>query len=575
MAGKTLRQEGARPMATVEKTPPADSGAEDSGKMRRDIGVVGLLFAGIGSIIGSGWLFGALNASQIAGPSAIFSWAIGMVMILLIGLCFAELGAMFPVTGGVIRFPHLSFGSFASYTMGWINWVAAATVAPIEVEGALQYATKYADFTTPHKGTNGETVHTLTALGYVIAVLAMAFFVVVNYYGIRWFARVNNVAVWWKLAVIILVVFAFLITEFHSSNFTSHGFAPSGTHGMLTAIATGGITFSFLGFRQGVELAGESNNPKRNVPIAVIGSVLITGVIYILLQVAFLGAVDPKDLSKGWAGLQFANDFGPLAAIATLIGLGWLATILYIDAIISPADTGLVYTTVTGRITYAMAKNGNAPKALGHTTHRGVPLISLIVTFFVGLIVFLPFPSWQQLVGFITSATVLSFGSGPVVLAAMRRQIPDQERPFKLPLGDTIPFLGFFSSNLIVYWAGWDVNWKLFVTVALGFVLLGVLHVIGNDMPHLQWKAGATWLLPWLGGLCLISYLGDYPQKSVGAGNTATLTYGPDFLVILALTLLVYVLALMVRLPEEQVEENIEATKAEAAEEERELGAVP
>ncbi|MDT4901932.1 MAG: hypothetical protein QOJ78_2862, partial [Pseudonocardiales bacterium] len=157
MAGKTLRQEGARPMATVEKTPPADPGAEDSGKMRRDIGVVGLLFAGIGSIIGSGWLFGALNAAQIAGPSAIFSWAIGMVMILLIALCFAELGAMFPVTGGVIRFPHLSFGSFASYTMGWINWVAAATVAPIEVEGALQYATKYADFTTPHKGTNGET----------------------------------------------------------------------------------------------------------------------------------------------------------------------------------------------------------------------------------------------------------------------------------------------------------------------------------------------------------------------------------------------------------------------------------
>ena len=102
----------------------------------------------------------------------------------------------------------------------------------------------------------------------------MAFFVVVNYYGIRWFARVNNVAVWWKLGIIILVVFAFLFTEFHAVNFSSHGFSTDGTHGMLTAIATGGITFSFLGFRQGIELAGETNNPKRNVPIAVIGSVL-------------------------------------------------------------------------------------------------------------------------------------------------------------------------------------------------------------------------------------------------------------------------------------------------------------
>ncbi|HEV7204044.1 MAG TPA: APC family permease [Jatrophihabitans sp.] len=562
-------------MTTLTK-PTSDTGPAE-GNMRRDIGVVGLLFAGVGSIIGSGWLFGALNASQIAGPAAVFSWVIGAIMILLIGLCFAELGAMFPLTGGVIRFPHLSFGSFASYTMGWINWIAAATVAPIEVEGALQYATKYAAFTKQHTVAGGATVHTLTGLGYVVAVIAMAVFVVVNYYGIRWFARVNNVAVWWKLAVITLVIFAFLLTEFRGGNFTSHGFAPQGTHGMLTAIATGGITFSFLGFRQGVELAGESNNPRRNVPIAVIGSVLITGVIYVLLQIAFIGAVDPKDLSKGWSNLDFANSFGPLAAIATLLGLGWLATILYIDAIISPADTGLIYTTVTGRITYAMSKNRNAPEALGRTTSRGVPLVSLIVTFFVGLIVFLPFPSWQQLVGFITSATVLSFGSGPVVLAAMRRQIPDVERPFKLPFGDTIPFLAFFSSNLIVYWAGWDVNWKLFTAVALGFVLLGVFHAIGGGtkggMPHLQWKAGATWSLPWLGGLCLISYLGDYPEQSKAAGNTGTIGFGWGFLVLFGLSIVVWAIAMAVRLPGDEVRRNIEETKAEAAEEEAELGA--
>lgn len=546
--------------------------ADDHTNMRRDIGTIGLLFAGVGSIIGSGWLFGALNASQIAGPAAIFSWLIGAIMILFIGLSYAELGAMFPITGGVIRFPHLSFGSFASFTMGWINWIAAATVAPIEVEGALQYATKYAGFTKAHT-VSGETVHTLTALGYLVAVLAMAFFVVVNYYGIRWFARVNNVAVWWKLAIIILVVFAFLLTEFHGSNFSSHGFTTDGTHGMLTAIATGGITFSFLGFRQGIELAGETSNPKRNVPIAVIGSVLITAVIYIALQVAFIGAINPGDLSGGWAKLNFKNDFGPLAAIATLIGLGWLATLLYIDAIISPTDTGLIYTTVTGRITYAMARNGNAPKSLGRTTDRGVPLFSLIVTFFVGLIVFLPFPSWQQLVGFITSATVLSFGSGPIVLAAMRRQIPDFERAFKLPFGDVIPFLGFYSSNLIVYWAGWDVNWKLFLSVALGFVFLAAFHIFGKDLPHLDWKAGATWSLPWLGGLCLISYLGDYPDRktNAGAGNTHDIGFGWGFIVLLALSALVYWLAIAVRLPKEQVERNIEATTVEAAEEDKEL----
>ncbi len=87
--------------------------------------------------------------------------------------------------------------------------------------------------------------------------------------------------------------------------------------------------------------------------------------------------------------------------------------LLYIDAIISRADTGLIYITVTSRISYAMAKNGNAPERLGRTTSRGVPLVSMLLSFVVGLLLFLPFPSWQQLVGFITSATVLSFGSGP------------------------------------------------------------------------------------------------------------------------------------------------------------------
>lgn len=565
-------------MTTLQKpsagsTPPGGGGAP----MRRDIGMIGLLFAGVGSIIGSGWLFGALNASSIAGPIATFSWLIGAVMIMLIGLCFAELGTMFPLAGGVIRFPHLSFGSFASYSMGWVNWIAAAAVAPIEVEGALQYATKYADFTKEHV-VGGQTVHTLTGLGYAVAVLGMAFFVIVNYFGVRWFARLNNVAVWWKLAIILLVVVAFLVTEFHSSNFNSHGFAIDGAHGMFTAIATGGIVFSYLGFRQGIELAGESNNPKRNVPIAVIGSVLITGVIYVLLQIAFIAALNPKQLSGGWAPLadNITNSFGPLAAISTAIGLGWLATLLYIDAIVSPADTGLIYTTVTGRLSFAMAKNRNAPQGLAKTTRRGVPMVSLILAFVVGLIVFLPFPSWQKLVGFITSATALSFGSGPIVLAAMRRQIPEHERPFKLPFGDVIPFLAFYAANMIVYWAGWETNWKLFVAVAIGFVVLGIFYLIPSvNTDRLDLRAGATWALPWFGGLCLISYLGDFPEKKMAVGNTATIAYGWDFLVLLALSAIVWFLALKVRLPKHRVEEHIEEVSAEAAEEERELGKAP
>jgi amino acid transporter len=542
-------------------------------QLKRHVGIVGLLFASIGSIIGSGWLFGALNASITAGPAAVISWALGGVMILMIALVYAELGTMYPLSGGVVRYPHLSFGSFASYTTGWITWVAVTTTAPIEVEAALQYATKYADFTSKHT-VAGEPVYTLTALGYAAAVVLMAVFVCVNYFGVRWFARVNNVLVWWKLAIIILVIVAFFVTAFHGSNFTSQGFMPTGWHGVFTAISTSGVVFSYLGFRQGIELAGETDNPHRNVPISVVGSVLLTGLIYVLLQVAFIGALKSGLIDKGWANLAFTNDFGPLAAVATLLGLGWLAVLLYADAIISPGDTGLIYTTISSRISYAMARNGNAPASLSKTTDRGVPLISLVLAFVVGLIVFLPFPSWQQLVGFITSATVLSFASGPLVLSALRKQVPDAERPFRLPGGHVIPVLAFWCSNLIVYWSGWLVNWKLFVAVLIGFVLLAVFHATGRvTAPKLDFKAGAAWLLPWLGGLALISYLGSFPDKSDGAGNRGLFSFEFSIPLILVFSIIVYAIALRTALSPEEAEEHIARSRKEAQVEEETLGA--
>lgn len=509
---------------TTSPPPRPDHAAHPAPELRRHVGAIGLLFASVGSIIGSGWLFGAMNAAQEAGPAAILSWTVGMLMILVIALVYAELGTMFPVSGGVVRFPHITFGSFSSYVSGWILWIACATVAPIEVEGALQYATKYAPFTTEHL-VQGKTVHTLTGLGYVSAVLLMALFVAINYYGVRWFERINNVLVWWKLAIILLVVLTFLAVQFDGANFTSKSFMPFGWQGVFTSIATSGIVFSFLGFRQGIELAGETDRPHRNVPLTVIGSVVLCGLLYIGLQVAFLGAVKPPDFAHGWQNLNFTDSFGPLAALSTALGLGWLAVLLYADAIISPGDTGLVYTTATSRVSYGMARNRNAPAILARTNRFGVPAVSLGLAFVVGLIIFLPFPSWQQLVGFITSATVLSFASGPVVMAALRRSNPAHGRPFRCPGGDLLPLLAFISSDLIVVWSTWTTNSKLFVTVLIGLVLLGVMTATGRARPPFDLRAGA-WVI--------------------------------------AFSVVMFYVALRSRLPGSQIDRNIEEIDAEA-----------
>ncbi|HET8672167.1 MAG TPA: APC family permease [Thermoleophilaceae bacterium] len=548
-------------MATVAhrrslRTRPRAPLEEDDRALRRHIGRTGLLFAAVGSIIGSGWLFGALNASQLAGPAAIIAWALGGFMILLVGLTYAELGAMFPVSGGVVRFPHYAFGSFASYVMGWITWLAAASVAPIEVEAALQYASNNIGGLAHASAASGGNPVLTFPLGYAVAVALMALFCFINFIGIRAFARANTAIVWWKLGVIVLVVIAFLVTTFRGANFGDFGgFRPYGWHGVFESISTAGIVFSFLGFRQGVELAGESDDPHRNVPLALIGSVLLATAIYIALQVAFIGAVPTSGLHKGWANLSFANDFGPLAGIAKIIGLAWLATVLYADAVISPAGTGLVYTTATARISYAMGRNGNAPRELTNTTDRGAPWVSLVLAFVVGLIFFLPFPGWQKLVSFITSATVLSFGSGPLVWAALRKELKDRERPFRLRGGHVIPFLAFFSSNMIVYWAGWDTNWKLFLAIGIGLVLLVVYKLSGrSQLQRMDWRAGA-WVLPWLGALALISYLGSYGDSSdklFGLGLGAAITFG--------MSVVIYLTAYALRLPRERVERMLAGT---------------
>ncbi|HET9679585.1 MAG TPA: APC family permease, partial [Gammaproteobacteria bacterium] len=491
--------------------------------------------------------------------------AMGGAMMVFIGLCYAELGTMFPVSGGVVRFPHFAFGSFASYTLGWITWLAVASTTSIEVLAALQYATPYVPWLQELRG--GSAV--LTAPGFVVAVIMLGIFSLINVIGIRWFAKLNNALVVWKLFIIILVVGAFLATAFYGAHFTdpsAGGFMPYGWTGVFSSIATAGIVFSYLGFRQGVELAGETDNPQRNVPIAIIGSILICGLIYIGLQIAFIGAMPADALANGWAniGTSFTGGlsgvaavFGPLAALASAIGLTWLAVLLYIDAFISPADTGLIYTTVTSRVSYAMGRNGNAPATLAKVDKRGVPWVSVILTFVAGVIFLLPFPGWQKLVGFVTSATILSFGSGPLALMAMRKQLPAMHRSFRLPWAPILAYLGFLSSNLIVYWSGWDIIWKLMIAVVIGYVILLVHEVRYSDKtPKLEFKSG-LWVPAWLIGLCIVSFLGSYPDPSEGMGNIGVLGFGWGILALAGLSGLIMWMALAWRLPTETVEEHL------------------
>ena len=547
-------------------TRSTEAGSASAGhKLKREVSLVGLLFVSLGSIIGSGWLFGALYASQIAGPAALISWVGGGLVMLLLALVHAELGSMYPVAGGSARYPHFSYGSIVGFAIGWIVWLGAVTVAPIEVEAALQYATNYLPWLA-NTTSGGTTI--LTGAGIAVAVVLMLVFTIVNLIGIRLLAESNNVIMVWKVAIPFLAIFVLILISFNSSNFTAAGgFAPFGIQGILSAISTGGIIFAYQGFEQAIQLGGESHNPQRNIPLAVIGAMVVGVIMYILLQIAFLGALDPQELSKGWAHLSFEGLAGPFAGLATAVGAGWLATLLYIDAAISPGGTGLIYTASSSRLSFALARNRYIPAVFGGLSGRGVPLVSVLFSFVIGCIMFLPFPGWQELVGFITSATVMGYATVPLAFGALRRQDPDHERPFRLPAGEVLAPLAFVVANLVIYWTGWTTNWKLFLAILLGFVLFAIGQVTNSSerTPSLDWR-GALWLWPYLGGMALLSYLGPTSFDGIGV-----IPFGWDILVVAVFSLAIYALAMSVRLSPEEVRRHVEDSREEMEEEESQL----
>jgi amino acid transporter len=569
-------------MSTADAAAPVgadrSTGAIGRHRLRREIGVVGLLFTSVGSIIGSGWLFGALSASQLAGPAALLSWVIGGVAVILLALAHAELGAMYPVAGGSARFPHYAFGSLAGFAGGWFAFLGAVTTAPIEVEAALQYSTNYVSGLTHLKG--GTPV--LTATGYAVAAVLMLIFSAINMMGVRWLAETNKAIVWWKIAIPVLTVIALIATAFHPHNFTAGGgFMPFGLKGVFTAVAAGGVIFAYLGFEQAIQLGGESRNPRRNIPLAVVGSMVLGVILYILLQIAFLGALRPATLAHGWTTVAFSGNgaiYGPFAGLATGLGLGWLATLLYIDAIVSPGGTGLLYVGTSSRISFALGRNRYIPRAFASLNHRRVPALAIAFSFLCGMFLFLPFPGWQKLVGFITSATVLAYAMVPLALGALRREEPDLPRPFRLPLAGVLAPASFIVANELILFSGWAVVWKLLVAIAIGFALLGVSFATSapEDRPSLDWR-NAAWLLPFLIGMGVISYLSSFDTKAKSSflglnGPTGTLPFGWDVLVMAIFALVIYALAIRMRLPRTAVDEHVGDMTAEAEEEDILLG---
>ncbi len=497
-----------------------------------------MLLLSINGMIGSAWLFAPFYAAKLAGSAVIISWLLGGAATALIAFCFAELSTMLPITGGTTRFAQLSHGVLTGYVISWVSWLSCVTMAPIEVQAVLQYASTY--FPSLMHLVNGNPV--LTPTGFIYATLVMFGLCVINVASFRGFVRFNFFIFTFKILVIVATIFWLIKTQFHPQNFAG-GFDLHSSQwpGILAAIASGGVAFAFTGFKHGVELAGETKSSHLAIPLGIVGSVVCCFLLYVGLQVAFIGALNPSEFAGGWDHLKFSGDIGPFVGIAALLGLTWLVKLLYIDAAVSPLGAGLIYITSTARIIYAMSRNGYLPKFLTKLNKESMPIAAIALNFCVGMFLFLPLPGWQTMVSFLVSAVVISYSMGPIALLCLRQQLPNQHRSFRLPFAKPLCLIAFYCCNLISYWTGWETISKLAIAVLVGLVFLLIAYLRGHvDKKNLGYKS-LGWLLPYLFGLTAISYWGSF-------GGKGQIQFGWDFLIIGIFSIIILILALKTRL---------------------------
>lgn len=480
--------------------------------MHKKITTFQLTMTTLSGMIGVGWLFGSHIGAMQAGYGALISWLIAGALAMSIALIFCEMTVAIPLTGSYLRYPHLTHGNLPSFVMSWLPWLSCVLAAPTEVNAILLYSSRFAPWLS--------VADQLTTSGIMVAVGLMVVCTYANMKGINILLNYTKYLTLWKIAIPLLTLLLFSLHATPSSQ-TSYLWTTQGWQGVFE-FASGMCFFSFLGFLEATTFAGELECPKRSVPIAILGSIAFCTLLYVLMQWVFLKHIPAHWIASGWEHLSFSGDSGPFAAIAVFLGLHQLAHLIYLDAIITPSGTAMVYTASTARMVVAMSENGQLPKHYGQLNHAGMPHVALLINALFGIILLLSLKNFDQLIRFQSSAMMLAYSMGPVSFLAFRERVPDLPRPFSVPYPRLLAWIVFSFCNLTIYCSGWYINRLLFAILYVAGALYASQSVGADSMP---WRS-QPWIITHWVFLATLSCFGSY------AGGMGWIGPGYDFALI-------------------------------------------
>ncbi len=401
----------------------------------------------ISTMIGSGWLFASYYAVKSAGAASIFSWILCAVFVMIMALQLAEIACKHTRRGLFSRLLTLSHNNHFGFVTAISNWLVGVIAVPSEAIATMQYISTASPTMTDYIFYN----HSFTPIGVLFTALLLGLFFLLNYWGIKLLVRFNNVMAVVKVAMPIITAIAIGLTAFHATNFTAykHSIIPYGMGSIVSTIVTSGIFYSFFGFQTAVSFASELENPLKSIPITLISSVAIALLLYVMLQVCFIGAVPTAAISNGWEHLQFTS---PLAELAISLNLNLLAIALYVDAGVSPASTGITYLGASTRMLTAMAQHEQVPSYFAVLSPFNMSRRSLVFTFMMCLLLIIFFKNWQSIAVFTTAFILMSCIALPIAYVKLAREPATDGQSYRFKLGKPLaPVVFLFLTYLFFF----------------------------------------------------------------------------------------------------------------------------
>jgi basic amino acid/polyamine antiporter, APA family len=416
--------------------------------LKRTLGAGNLIALGIGAIIGAGlFVRTAAAAAEAAGAAVTMSFIVAAIGCAFAGLCYAEFAAMIPIAGSAYTYAYATMGEFIAWIIGWalvMEYALGAATVSIAwseylnklVGGVIPYEWSHSPFQSSAEGLHG--IVNLPAL-FILLILTM-----VLIRGTKESASLNGIIVFIKVAIVLVFIavgFQFINPANHTpymipDNFPGHeGFFKHGYGGILGGAAI--VFFAFIGFDAVSTAAQEAKNPGRDMPIGILGSLVVCTILYILFSYVLTGVAN-------WQEFKLAGKEASVAYAITnhMPGYEWLATLVTIAILAGFSSVILVMLMGQSRVFYSMSNDGLLPKVFAElhpkyrTPHKSNMLLFIFVGFFAG---FIP----GDLAGDLTSfGTLLAFVLVSAGIILMRKTDPDHPRPFRTPLVPLVPILG-------------------------------------------------------------------------------------------------------------------------------------